>query len=557
MARMFPPSLPLSVRENPSLNAEVRVYDALRENTSQKWTAYYSVKWLGSTHPDGPPRDGEADFILTHPKFGVIVLEVKGGAIRYEGRLMQWFSRDRHGASHDIDPIFQVVRSKKVFLGKLQDQPGWKARWVRIGHAVVFPDVLGSTLTLPPEVNSTIVIGSSDLGVLERRMAEVALSYSGVDPNKAYEDGPELVALVERLLVPFVKFPTLGTEVEFTEKMILKLTEEQYRLLDFLGGRRRAMIHGCAGSGKTVMAVEQARRLSELDGMKTVLLCHEPHLARELETRLGPGSSVHVRTLREFCVEAIGAGFAATSSLGIEDLAERAAQVFETSPGRRYDAIVVDEGQDFEESWWLAVVSALAEHGVFYVFMDDNQRVNASRADPPIGREDHYPLKDNVRNTGTIFGKIKAFYRGPAGARSRGPAGRPVATKPYRTTDELRSTVAELVRHLIDVEKFALGDVAVLTPRPPAESALTGLQAGSVRLTRGDAPRAGEVLLASVAGFKGLERPVGILAELDDAIAASELFNELCYVGFSRAKSHLILVGQPGVLSRLTGLPGE
>ena len=557
MARMFPPSLPLSVRENPSLSAEVRVYDSLREYTSQKWTAYYSVRWLGSTSPGGPTRDGEADFILTHPKFGVIVLEVKGGAIRYEGHLMQWFSRDRRGATYDINPIFQVVRSKKVFVGKIQDQPGWQDRWVRIGHAVVFPDVLRSGLTLPPDVNSTIVIDSSDLVALERRLADISLSHSSADPHKPYEHGPALVALVERLLVPFVRFPTLGAEVEFTEKMILKLTEEQYRLLDFLGGRRRAVIHGCAGSGKTVMAVEQARRLTELDGMKTVLLCHEPHLARELEARLGPETAVHVKTFGEFCTEAIGAGAPLSQASDIEDLAGRAAQAFETSLERRYDAIIVDEGQDFEESWWLAVVSALAEHAIFYVFMDDNQRVNASRADPPIRREDHYPLKDNVRNTGTIFNKIRAFYQGPAGARSRGPAGRPVVLKPYRTTEELRSTVAELVRHLIDVERFAAGDVAVLTPRPPVKSALAGLRAGSVRLTRGDAPRAGEILLASVAGFKGLERPVVILAELDDSMAVSERFNELCYVGFSRAKSHLILVGEPNVLSQLTVLPGE
>src|ERR1035438_4784556 len=97
MARMFPPSLPSANRDNAKSSAEVRVYDALRDQTSRKWTAYYHVSWLGSTRTDGPPKDGEADFILTHPRFGVIVLEVKGGGIRYEGPRLQWFSRDRYG----------------------------------------------------------------------------------------------------------------------------------------------------------------------------------------------------------------------------------------------------------------------------------------------------------------------------------------------------------------------------------------------------------------------------------------------------------------------------
>ncbi len=250
MARMFPPSLPLDVREDPKFRAEVLVYDALRDNSSRKWTAYYHVGWLGSTNPNGPPMDGEADFILSHPRYGVVVLEIKGGAIRYDGPARQWFSRDNRGSDHEIDPISQVVRSKKVFLKKILDQYDWNNRWVRMGHAVVFPDVLATAVTFPVDVAPAIVLGSSDLIELDRRLTEIALFFSGLKAAGPYDDGPTLVALIERLLVPFIIFPTFGAEVEFTEKMLLKLSEEQYRLLDFLGGRRRAMIHGCAGRGR-------------------------------------------------------------------------------------------------------------------------------------------------------------------------------------------------------------------------------------------------------------------------------------------------------------------
>jgi hypothetical protein len=421
---MFPPSLPPAIRDEPKSRAEVHVYDALRDQTSRKWTAYYHVSWLGAMRTGGPPKDGEADFILTHPRFGVIVLEVKGGGIRYEGPRRQWFSRDRNGIEYEIDPINQVVRSKKVFLRKILDQTDWKSRWVQIAHAVVFPDVLATAVTLPTDLSPTIILDSSDLDRLERRLTEIALYFSKATPSDPYDDGPALVSVIERLLVPFVKFPTLGAEIEFTEKMLLKLTEEQYRLLDFLGGRRRAVIHGCAGSGKTIMAVEQARRFAELDGMKTILLCYEPHLAQDIAARLGTASDVRVQTFRDFCQHAIDPNKPCDPAADLDDLAERAIQVFDKSPESRYEAIVVDEGQDFEETWWVAIVSALSEQGVFYVFMDDNQRIKRSTAFPPIAPEHSFALHDNVRNTGTIFERMRSFYEGPTGARSRGPAGR-------------------------------------------------------------------------------------------------------------------------------------
>jgi superfamily I DNA/RNA helicase len=105
---------------------------------------------------------------------------------------------------------------------------------------------------------------------------------------------------------------------------------------------------------------------------------------------------------------------------------------------------------------------------------------------------------------------------------------------------------------LISVERFAARDLVVLTTRTPVESPLAGLSVGEIRLTESpDSRSAGDVLFASIAGFKGLERPIVILVDLDDALLNSDHFHELCYVGFSRAKSHLILVGQQHVLPRL------
>jgi hypothetical protein len=47
--------------------------------------------------------------------------------------------------------------------------------------------------------------------------------------------------------------------------------------------------------------------------------------------------------------------------------------------GPRYDAIVVDEGQDFEEMWWIPLTELLRDQtqGILYIFFDDRQAIYA------------------------------------------------------------------------------------------------------------------------------------------------------------------------------------
>lgn len=71
--------------------AERRLFERLRADTSDEIVAFHSVAWLipGSA---GKPKQGEADFVLAHPDFGAVVLEVKGGGIRFDAADGKWFS---------------------------------------------------------------------------------------------------------------------------------------------------------------------------------------------------------------------------------------------------------------------------------------------------------------------------------------------------------------------------------------------------------------------------------------------------------------------------------
>src|SRR3954453_21958722 len=90
MARMYPQRL----LEPPTSGAERDLFGLFESRLPASYTVFYSVSWLARRGGSGA-RDGEADFLIVHPDHGILVLEVKGGQIAYDGALDRWTSRDR------------------------------------------------------------------------------------------------------------------------------------------------------------------------------------------------------------------------------------------------------------------------------------------------------------------------------------------------------------------------------------------------------------------------------------------------------------------------------
>ncbi len=165
MARIYPEALSNHVRNNPRKRAEVKLYDALCQQLGGSWVILYHVAWLGRTTTTGAPRDGETDFIIAHPDFGILLVEVKGGSISYQGSQQQWISRDRGNNEQRIDPFTQVMQCKYALLQKIKSLPGWSARWITIGHAVAFPDSSIAHISLPPDAPPEIIIDGRHLSL--------------------------------------------------------------------------------------------------------------------------------------------------------------------------------------------------------------------------------------------------------------------------------------------------------------------------------------------------------------------------------------------------------
>jgi hypothetical protein len=226
-----------------------------------------------------------------------------------------------------------------------------------------------------------------------------------------------------------------------------------------------------------------------------------------------------------------------------------------------YDAIVVDEGQDLSADWWLALENCLSEgkDSVFYVFHDTHQTLFSGGGILPDGMTE-YALEDNVRNTQAICELLRAHYKGDVAISARGPAGRTVETVPYSTEQGFAHVLGKTINRLLTVERIRPADLIVLTPKSLDTTALTRLRIPHAidLVAREPTLSKLEVMYAGIDQFKGLERKVAIVVELDEQLAVDpQRRDALLYVAFSRPRHHLILLGSPAALQQATQLTKE
>jgi hypothetical protein len=247
------------------------------------WVVFYDVAWLGKVREFDAPRDGQTDFIVAHPAKGILLIEVKGGGIRFDGPRRQWITRDRNGVDHDIWPFSQVRNSKYALLNKLRDLPSLRNCWIELAHAVAFPALARPRSAVTPDAPPDIIIGREDMERLCERIEEILVYSHGTSGNR-FKHGPLLVKELIRLLATSIELPNpLALQAAEEEQHIIRLTESQVRMLTLLKRIRRAAIGGCAGSGKTFLAVEKAKRLAT-EGFRTLLTCYTQPLATFLKS---------------------------------------------------------------------------------------------------------------------------------------------------------------------------------------------------------------------------------------------------------------------------------
>ena len=547
MARMIPPRGPDGFKSS----AEKTLYRELERQLSDDYVVLHSVSWL--SREGGRNQDGEADFVIAHPSHGVLIIEVKGGTISRDGISGEWFSEDTQGTVHPIkDPFEQALNSMYSLRDKLAEAEISCGYRYHLGRAVAFPDVLVDDTVLGPDAPRDIIIDSHDLPTIVR-----GLQRAWGSPAKG-ANGEAAVAALIKVLRPPIKLsrPGLVGAMRAEDDQLLTLTTEQMRVLDFVSGHRRVAISGSAGTGKTMVAMEATRRMAR-QGFRVLFTCFTKALAEAVETTLAHELGPNMEQVVVDNYHDLAARYAKEAGIALPDparlstddatryynetLPEYFQRAVETLP-HRFDAIVVDEGQDFADIWWVTLEDLFERptDGILFIFYDENQRLFEQSGALPIS-ESHSTLTRNCRTTRAIHLSASRYLTNGAAACCDGPEGRKPVELVVAAGGEAEA-LKKALHELVTVEGVPLDEIVVLTPRSNRTSKFTeGMRFGNVALTWGVAG-INEVRCRSIATFNGMQSPVVVLAEPDRAHAASA--NALMHVALTRAKHHVVVLGQ-------------
>jgi len=572
MPKMLPEYFPEAQRDEPGFAGEYSLWSSFQEQLSNKYWVLWRVNWVAPGR-GGQAYDGEVDFIVIHPDMGILLIEVKGGGIAFDASSDKWTSTDRNRQVHTIkDPVEQVKKSKYALMEKLKTLPGWGDKWFELGHAVAFPNCKMTSSALAPDLPGDILIDGGHLEDIHGKIESIFKYWTGHADGRNALQADEIARIVKTLSSSWELPQPLGYVLKETDQKILKLTEEQFWILNNLKQLRRVSVGGGAGTGKTVLALEMARRLAG-EGFRVLLTCYNKPLGESLQYSIPPGLEYEltVKTFHKFCKDtAVEAGIQLPAEgagdqrqkFFDDDLPAALFSALEANPDNRYDAIIVDEGQDFRESWWVPLLYSLVDpdHSILLVFHDDNQRLyEPEHCSIPSGLAS-FPLFRNLRNTRTIHSLASQYYEGQD-LSAMGPAGEPVEFVRAAGAREICSALSKLLHRLIQEENLSLDDIAILTGKSVRSSCVDQAEKvgafklghpilgvfGNVEFIGGN-KSGGQgdvsekvVYFDSIKRFKGLEKPVVILIEIDDLMRDGNEHD--VYVGLSRARSHLVIIG--------------
>lgn len=510
--------------------SEIKVYRILR-GLPDNWSVFHSVNWLGTRGKR--IGDGEADFVLLHPAFGLIALEVKGGGVSTEHG--EWVSEDRNRDIHKIkDPYKQASESARNLHEWLKDRLGCLIPAV---HAVVFPDLSRIPSTLPPNAPPEITITSGDFRRVEQKLHEILKKHK-ISQNLGLN--AKQTRKVINALAPTTRVRrTLSDEASDADRGLINLTEEQIRAFAGTRRNRRMIILGAAGTGKTVLAVEKARQLRD-DGRRTLLVCYNNLLQKRLSADRSL-DGITVKTFHGLCYSQIEKAGMETPQNPIpeewwKDKAPDELVSAVSKTGDTFEAIVVDEGQDFSKLWLdaLECISRYEKETPFYIFADKNQdlwRRNWENLEDE-DRWSHYELALNCRNTREISLRVEAIGGSEVweGAAS-GP--QPKWTELGRGS--VPSTSASKIVDELLRKNFSPNEIVVLCEDRKIVNDLRGKSVGETEFA--EFGRDG-VVIETIGRFKGLEAKVAVVV----LGSGGESPDRIAYVGFSRAKTYLHVI---------------
>lgn len=439
---------------------------------------------------------------------------------------------------------------------------------IKFVSAVWFPDMAQDRVNRIPfgsDANKKITLCYDDLvdprPAIERIMAiEISIGNSYIENRMTDAD---LNLLVNNVICPkfhLIKMPSVERGlVEMQFNMLLK---EQYKILDFLDEQPTAVINGAAGTGKTMVAVEKARRHS-VQGDSVLFLCFNRMLRDHLNQQYKSGllkkdfENVDFMTISALAYKVAG------DMNGLEDLKQWLSDCYDKKEVFGYKHVIVDEGQDFgllgvddsaneDSSYGCQIIDilelvALGNGGTFYLFCDRNQIVQGAGADAQLpacisDSECKLTLHRNCRNTYEIATtSIKPLPKNDRNITAK--QGLKSGIKPHMYAIANSDEQIEYINKAIDSLKDTCESITILSVKNTLNNSILSpyTECESVGdYSRHYTHKGKECLFSNCSKFKGLEADAIILIDVD-----SSTFDKgamYFYVGASRARRNLEII---------------
>ena len=551
------------------------------------------------------------DFMVFHPRRGLLVLEVKDwkpATIQHADKT-QFTLLTGRGLVKENNPLLQARGYATEVYMQLQKDPA--LRQPQEGHhagKLVMPWAYGVVLTnisrrqftdgqLDAVIPAHLAICQDEIydsveaeDFQERLWAmfpyifPTALTLPQIDrvrwhlfPEIRVASGEGQFGLFDRADAPAPK------PLEIPD-LIRVMDAQQEQLARSLGDEHR-IIHGVAGSGKTMILGFRAMQLARELSRPILVLCYNKTLAARLDQLIGErglGEKVQVYNFHKWCHKMLTAYHVEPPAKGSRDFfAQMVQRVIdgvdqERIPRFQYGAVLIDEGHDFEPDWYKLIVQMIdPSTNSLLVLYDDAQNING-RTDrrkftwKSLGvqaRGRTTILKLNYRNTLEILSVARSFASelllahdgdddgapliAPESAGRRGAV--PELIRVDDDTDEVGVVIAQIRDE--QARGRALDDIAVLYQHDRQGRALRdALQAAGIacKLANGDGKSTlflvkDSVKIVSMHSSKGLEFPLVIIPGLGEMPApdgdeAAEA--RLLYVAMTRATERLLLIHQ-------------
>ena len=560
MARIFP-NVDLGGIPNTS---ERPVFEALRDQLDSKYTIVHSYPWIRSWR-DGALSEGEADFVITHPNKGLLILEVKGGtSIRYDDR--KWYRDTKQGSKEFKDPFSQAQRNMHALLDIIEERSNGhiKKEDIVYGYAVVFPH-LNYDGMLPAHVNGKMVISHSGL----LRMEAAVKSAYEVWTSRSRPIAPEKYSmLINRIIMPEFRLSRpIGVDVKQYSEKLLELTEVQSRVFTGLHQKNRVLVEGVAGSGKTILAYNRALSFAR-EGKKILFICYNKELAAWIKQSVEEDPDIerfrHLIDIEHF--HGLAASLAGKANIDfrphdgglptkkfwneeVPDLMEQAILELESyNSFERFDAIIVDEAQDFCLEWWYVLTQSLLRNpnSALYVFMDPNQSIHGAARLPELDFESEFELKMNCRNTKRIALGSPSIISLEYEIFSNLPVGLSIQIDKVNSAMDEKRVLIKTIKKLLKDDDIEPKDIAIIGSKSKNHGCLFDVDIidGVNIVTSACDWRQGDgVLVTTASSFKGLESNIAVLyglSDFDNVFSKKDL-----YVSCTRAMVLLIaLVGE-------------